>query len=588
MGIGNSLADSKWKKLLLYQRNDGNSSLIKGDSKFFLSKNGFSNSESEFQETLKIFLNPEEFLKFGVGHPQCVFPARLAYLARVRKIFIPKVSCPALTEWKSRLKGQEVSVIYATQFVSNPASVMGHTFLKFKDPKVENFLNVTVGYAAEVKMDDNPFEYAFKGLTGKYRGRVYENPFYEKVHEYNNMEQRDIWEYDLALTDEQTDQLLNLLWELKFRGDFSYYFLDENCSYMIMAFLEAIAPETDLTEGYGIFAAPYMTLIKLEKAGLIKRAKFRPSIRSQLVQLYESLSHKEKRQVLADIKAEKVREEKSSLYYETLITSSLYEKHKYEGRLSAVRRDFLNKAMIARSFQESSPMKEITPPSSPLDAHRPRFISAGTGNLSEGSYHFIELRPGIHGMNDPSAGFLPHSSFSFLESNIRYFPEKYRIELARLLLLDLQNTNLLHPIDPKLSWKLNLLFRERELMIREGGIYEGQFSIGGAVRTFGLDLIFLQGLKEQVSHEFEHGHVTWLKTDLQFRKESAGYLFDFSPSLSKAIVNGPKELRLDTTFELRFRFPKHHIQVGPRLNYQRLLNGKKSYFDHYLNVIYDF
>ncbi len=585
----NSYSDSKqWRRLLLFQRDHESRSLVNADAKFFLTSKGYQNPEEELVETLRNFLHPEDFISRGEGDPQCVYPARFSYLKKRYNLKITKKKCPALTEWKSRLKAQEISIVYATQFVSNPASVMGHTFLKFKDPKVKDFLNTTIGYAAEVNVQDNAFIYAFKGLTGNYPGKIFENPFYEKVHEYSNMEQRDIWEYVLNLDAEQSDQLLNLLWEIKTRAEFPYYFLDENCSYMILAFIEAVVPEVELTNDYGLFVTPYMTLIRLNQAKLIKDKRYRPSIRSQLVHQYENLNNIEKNTILKDIQNLEVNQTGSTLYYDTLISYSLLQKHRNEGNLKVEQRNFFNQAMLTRSKQKNYTLKTAPFPSSPLEAHRPRFMHLGLGNLSQGSYQYLEFRPGIHGLNDPSSGFLTHSNFSFLESKVRYFSENNQLLIGKFLLAELQNTNLIHPIDPKLSWKINMQYLDRDLLVNNEGIYEGQFLIGGASSFLGIDFIFLQGLKEQISRELENGHVTWLKTDLKFRKEKRNFLLDLSPSISKALINGPNVLRLDTTFDLRLLLPQQHLQIGPTFSYQRLLDGKKSYFDHFINVIYDF
>jgi len=58
-------------------------------------------------------------------------------------------------------------------------------------------------------------------------------PYYLKVREYNDMENRDVWEYELDLSHDTIDRVLMHVWEL---GPiyFDYYFFDENCSYYLL------------------------------------------------------------------------------------------------------------------------------------------------------------------------------------------------------------------------------------------------------------------------------------------------------------------------------------------------------------------
>ena len=83
--------------------------------------------------------------------------------------------------------------------------------------------------------------YAFKGLFGGYQGRFSIAPYYVAVKTYGDIENRDIWEYGLNLTQEETSQMLRHVWEMR-SAWFDYYFLDENCSYHLLSLLETARP----------------------------------------------------------------------------------------------------------------------------------------------------------------------------------------------------------------------------------------------------------------------------------------------------------------------------------------------------------
>lgn len=583
-------ASQEMRSLLLFQVENGGRSLITKNSPFFLHPEGYKDADKEWNRTVEIFSRPEEFLEQEKGHPQCLFPARLELLRNLKKIDVTKVHCPALEDWKEKVKGHKIYLVFAGQFISNPASIMGHTFFKFKHESLPPYLHKTLGYAANVKESDNSFSYAYKGLTGGYEGNVFENSYYEKVHEYSDMEQRDLWEYELKLSSGEKEKLLNFLWEIKNLAKFDYYFLDQNCSYMLLAFLEGAVPEKELTQGFGLFTTPYMTIQRLKVNGLLSEQNYIPSIREKLLAEYKELPEPDQELMIQSTRNNLFFDNKSSDFYETLTTAILYEKHRKEGKLSPEKREIFDKSLIARSRLPMNDRENIkvSSLSSPLNAHRPRHFSTGAGNQSFGHYQFIELRPGVHEATDPSAGFLPHSSFSFLKTNARYFPDNGRFDLGSISLVKLQNTNIYHPIDPKLSWKLHLGYTSQDLSTSDHGLYRGEFSMGFATELSELTLIFLQGIEEHISEHIKKGHTTWLKSTLHVRHEARSFLFDLSPVFMKSIWHGPNTSRWELNFDLRYILPKTNITMGPKILYQRLWSGKKSFFDHSLYVTYDF
>ena len=102
-------------------------------------------------------------------------------------------------------------------------------------------------------------------------------PYYEKVKEYNDFENRDLWEYQLNLSPEEITQGLKHLWEIK-RVNFPYYFLSSNCSYQLLGLLEAARPNTYLRQDFPIYAIPTDTLRRvLEEKDILRKLVYRPA-----------------------------------------------------------------------------------------------------------------------------------------------------------------------------------------------------------------------------------------------------------------------------------------------------------------------
>lgn len=581
---------SDWKTQLFYFRNGKSESFVNAKSQFFISDQGKKNPADELEASLKIFLDPSDFLKKGIGHPQCLYPARFRFLKKYLKLETMSVSCPALQDWKDKLKSSQVSIVFATQFVSNPASVMGHTFLKFINNEREDYINQSVGYAADISPHDGPFNFAYKGLTGKYPGHFFTAPIYEKLHEYNNIEQRDIWEIILNLNEEERNHLVELIWELKQNAELSYYFIDENCSYMLMALLQAIRPNNNLTESYGFYVTPYMTLQRLEENSFIASSRFIPSIRRIVLDRYENLNNKKRQRVLEAIKNKSTNSEMlTSSENDTIIEYLLLQKYKAGGKIPLVYDNINRQTLLNRSTQITKPKKFTGFYSSPLQSHAPHFVDYYLGQIKNDlTYHKIKFRPGVHHFMDKDDGFLNNSSFNFFNFEIRHFIKEGDLELSRFSIFDLRNTNSYHPIDPQLSWRLNALSYRRSLLCENCQINELNFYIGSSFEKDQFLFSLMIGAREFISSHLSSGHDNALSFNSEFIFDLHSSKLRFSTDLSHRFTGGYDSLMIDSELEIKLYDVSRHLHLGWMTSYQFFLKGKNVFYDNSLNASYDF
>ena len=102
-------------------------------------------------------------------------------------------------------------------------------------------------------------------------------PYYMKVREYSDLENRDLWEYELDFSPEEVERVLRHAWEL-LPAYFEYYFFDENCSYHLLALLQVARPELDLTAPFRLWALPVDTVrVLTSEPGLVRRIVYRPA-----------------------------------------------------------------------------------------------------------------------------------------------------------------------------------------------------------------------------------------------------------------------------------------------------------------------
>jgi hypothetical protein len=271
-----------WHALLHYKprlASQGIKSLVDADS-FFIAPTGKSDPEAELEATLTSFFQQNEIDELDEGW-QCLFIARYHWLKQALKFDpkrLPELACLKFHQWMEELNPQGLTLIFPAAYMNNPASMFGHTLLRIdgqEQDKDTRLLAYTVNFAA-VTNQQRGINFALKGLFGGYPGKFSIAPYYLKVKEYGDIENRDIWEYKLNFTKEEVKQLLRHVWEMR-SAYFDYYFLDENCSYQLLSLLEVARPSLYLTNSFSRWAIPGETVRAVVAADLVEEVFFRPA-----------------------------------------------------------------------------------------------------------------------------------------------------------------------------------------------------------------------------------------------------------------------------------------------------------------------
>ncbi|HEX3644325.1 MAG TPA: DUF4105 domain-containing protein, partial [Vicinamibacterales bacterium] len=294
------LAESReWQVMLHYRPTafGGWKSQADGLGFFFAGKVGKTDREAELAATIAALLRPSvrDPTNPETMHPQCLFPARYAWIKeQLGAAAFTDQTCPLLDTWRTGISAEAATLIYATAYLNSPASMYGHTFLRLQRATGEGnpLLDYAVNFAADADTT-NGMVYAIAGLTGGFQGHFYVVPYYVKVQEYSNMESRDLWEYELALTREQIERLVLHAWETR-STYFDYFFLDENCSYQLLTLLEVADPTLHLIDDFGGRVVPADTIrVVIDQPGLVRRIGSRPSLVSTMTERRSHLDGRE-------------------------------------------------------------------------------------------------------------------------------------------------------------------------------------------------------------------------------------------------------------------------------------------------------
>ena len=189
----------EWNRLLHYTKNlilPGVHGLADAP-RFYLAADGKTNPQAELEATLASFFSGIQETD-EVQNPQCQFIARFAWLdeqLHFDPARMPRQPCKRFHAWHDALNPGGVTLIFPAAYINNPSSMYGHTLLRI-DGKDQNektrLLAYAINYAANTN-ETNGIAFAVNGLFGGYPGAFSIMPYYLKVREYNDLENRDIW-----------------------------------------------------------------------------------------------------------------------------------------------------------------------------------------------------------------------------------------------------------------------------------------------------------------------------------------------------------------------------------------------------------
>jgi hypothetical protein len=462
-----------WRRLVHYRSKllGGVESDADGPA-FFLAPAGKTDPQAELEATLAGFFAPPVDAK--EQHPQCQFPARLAWLSGelgIDRTRLPSPDCRRLDEFRGRIQARSVTVVFSAYYLNTPASAFGHTFLRLnkttaaEGAKHFQLMDFGAGYAATVDTS-NPLAYLVRGLSGQFKGQWTHYAYFYKVREYADYESRDLWEYDLRLTPAETELLVAHLWELGSTW-FDYYYLTENCSQGVLAALEAAAPRLELLRHLGVIVLPADTVKALfENPGLVGAVHFRPSIRTQFLARTGALSGRE-RDALDDLIAspaapmpaltppEQARALDAALdwvdyvHAKDLLTAKVTPAAEVKQRL-----------MERRSAVPVQSDELVVPPAvsqEPELGHGSVRMGAAAGaSTRSGPLAVYDFRLALHDLADPPDGYPALAQIEFFPVRVRYEPRHDALHLERAMLVDVFSLSDFSRFDPHTTWRAGI------------------------------------------------------------------------------------------------------------------------------------
>lgn len=497
-----------WLKLGHYlpRTFNGYQSTVDSDE-FFLAANGKTSPLAELEATMAALYSPDPQL---ANEARCQYPARYTWL-QSKQGELAELDCPELNQWKEVIDPEGLTLVFPTAFMNNPSSMFGHTLLRVdaKDQtRHKELVAFAINFAAEPDGSDNAAMYALKGLIGSYPGKFTVMPYYRKVREYNDIESRDIWEYPLNLNEAEVERILLHLWEMQ-RAEFDYYFIDENCSYQLLALLELARDDIDLVSQFPFHAIPSDTVEALSNANLLQRPNYRESFGTRLLHLADTIDPELFEAAIQAKQGNYPSNEQFSTQQQAAILELAYEWLNFELYDLGLERDPTAKRLTELLYQRSrlkveSPFSQVEPPEvSPEQGHASARSGLGYQYSDQlGSMVTLEWRAAYHDLLDAQHGFIPGAKISFLDTQLS-IDEQATTRVERFYLIDAMALAPSNRVFDSLAWNARIGFDRLPTNGKQAGRW---FAQGGYGKAWG-DARDLH-LYTLISGELSHGDLT--------------------------------------------------------------------------------
>jgi hypothetical protein len=465
-----------WQVLLHYHPTlwGGWRSSADGPGFFFAGDRGASDPEAELAATLAAFAAPAAPAgdsSEASQHPQCRFPARWSWLKQELAIDTQRLAeqaCPMFAMWRQAIAPEKVALVYSAAYINSPASMYGHTFLRLTrgTGAGQRLIDYIVNFAADATTN-NGVLYAIFGLTGSFPGHFYVMPYYVKIQEYSNIESRDLWEYQLALTEAEAERLVEHTWETR-STHFNYYFITENCSFFLLELLEAARPSLHLSERFHGPVIPTETVRAiLSVPGLVEGRTARPSLRVKILTHKAALSRDEVR--AAEALAERGRDAQADIadwprQRQARTIDAAYDLLRFhEGLKKDPSAEFLRKErelLVMRGRTGVDPLLDDVRPASdaPETGHPAMRLGAGGGVVGSQrlSFEELSLRLALHDFLDPPRGYLDDAELEMLDLRLRFYNASHQVFPERLDLLNILSVSGFDRWIPKTAWTVRV------------------------------------------------------------------------------------------------------------------------------------
>lgn len=268
--VADTLADDVlWHRLLMF---NGKKTTM-NDPTFFITPTGASDPKAELIANLDILLGDDDKKRADFI---CQFPARSHWLGGKLGLDLPK--CPEVESWLANKNVKKMSLVHAEEHINRVGSSFAHTLIRLDTPE-----SLAGDKAKAYSLNFASLEYPAKGentlahsVMGKSKAELTMENYAEKSDKYLVRDGRDLWEYDINLTQDEIDQIMRHVWEIKDKTRY-YSFLNNNCATEVLRFVDLVRADSTLWQTSGKITPPQEATQVMGQAGILTAKHFIPA-----------------------------------------------------------------------------------------------------------------------------------------------------------------------------------------------------------------------------------------------------------------------------------------------------------------------
>lgn len=495
---------------------------------FFLSPDGKTNPAAELNADILGF---SKDLKIGKlkQHAQCAFPERYRFLKKELGLNIKDVPCKELEENIKKFNPYSATLVFSSAYANNPSSMFGHTFLRINSKRGDgqkqekmDLLDYGLNFSALVGEDENGVAFIWFGLTGGYQGLLSMVPYYTKVNEYVHSESRDLWEYDLNLSEEETLRLVRHTWEIATTSYMDYFFFDENCSYQLLTLLEVAKPDWNLSD-FAIYVAPSESVKKLTNTpGAVTAIHFRPSLRKQMEAEYRHLS-KSDQEIFSDVISAKVPPStvESRPVLEAAMLYFRYSRAKSSEKIEDPNAILYKETLIQRSklgqsdrIEADLPLEDLeTRPDLGHGAYRFSFATGVQTQLKDQTqfpiFQEVGFKFAYHDLLNKDLGYSRFSQIDFPNATLRYYPADQHLNIEKIEAFSITSLFPMSFLEQRPSWKVSTdYYSPKDFNCAYCHALRTEAGVGAATELFSRSslIYFFSSAYTEVSSNYARGY----------------------------------------------------------------------------------
>lgn len=381
------------------------------------------------QQTLRLF-NAEPSAK-------CRFPAR--YITLVNEGALKDsglTECAGYQEFIRRVPVEEISIVFASEHLTQPSSIMGHVMLAMSG---ENTDGLRVDHSASffTTLDfKNPANFIAQTLISGKEGYFIVQPLSESLNNYLYTEQRNVWRYPLILTDEQRTLLQAHMWELG-SADIPYLFQSHNCATLSLDLIRLAIGDAAARRDW---VSPIDVVRYADERALFSEKQVLASDRWKISMLQEFMTRDDADRAAAWVRGESSVDGDALGPVSQKLGATLARYRVTRGEISPLQYE----ALMSESSGWQSTTLELTDYRDPLKSAADAHLSLGWQRDGDSDWLTFNWLPAAHDLLDNNRNYFGESTLRLSEVSIRASVETGHVQLNRWTLYE---TLALNPID---------------------------------------------------------------------------------------------------------------------------------------------